>query len=75
MAAVALVAVQILLAVAALYGAGMWLFLVARSLGGALAGRSIEDLDRQERYTFHLGLCAIVASGFLGVILALSGAS
>lgn len=54
----------ILLAVAAIYSAGLWLYLVFQSVRGRIAPDSTLEL-----HTFHLGLCAILAAGFLGLIL------
>jgi amino acid permease len=59
--------VKILLAAAALYGGVMWLFVAWVSFRTKSA--TPEQNDRIERYTFHLGLCCIVALGFLGLLL------
>lgn len=61
--------IEIALAVAALYCGGMWLFqafVFYRS-------RKAFALDpnasaRMENHTFHLGLCFILALGFLGLV-------
>lgn len=52
-----------LLAVAALYSGIEWLRLSVIQIRGRAA-----DPDAVERYTFHLGLCFIIAVGFLGLI-------
>lgn len=51
---------QVTLSLAAFYCAVMWLFLVARSIA------THEDYEIE---TFHLGLCGILALGFLGLLL------
>lgn len=69
-----MILIQILLALSALYCGGMWLFLAIR----AWPRREVFRYDtaaRQElqSHTFHLGLCFILAAGFLGLILAIGG--
>lgn len=67
----------IALGVIALYCLGMWLFLAVGTyrLLAALrkAGLPLDNhrtrLDAIARNTFHLGLCGILALGFLGLIL------
>lgn len=51
--------IEILLRLAAVYCGGMWLFLAYHAM------RTGEDVETQ---TFHLGLCFILAVGFLGMI-------
>lgn len=51
--------IKIALVVVALYCAGMWLF---------LAAYSIKTKQSLETETFHLGLCLILALGFLGLL-------
>lgn len=51
--------IEILLALAALYCGGAWLFLTFRSF------RFNENWELE---TFHLGLCFILALGFLGLM-------
>jgi hypothetical protein len=53
----------IALALAAIYSAGMYLHVYAQALRGRV------DLMIAELNTFHLGLCFILATGFLGLIL------
>lgn len=53
------------LALTALYCGGMW---------GFLAFLTFRDGTNYERETFHLGLCFILAIGFLGLILRAGGA-
>jgi hypothetical protein len=48
--------IHVLLIVIAVYCAGMWL---------ALAARSVRTGENLETETFHLGLCLILALGFL----------
>lgn len=59
-----MILIIILLAVSAIYGAGLWLFLCIQAIRGR-----IEANAQLELHTFHLGLCAILAAGFLGLIL------
>lgn len=64
----------ILLVVIALYAFGMWGFLAYRAFliqraSSLTLHEKLSLLDRSERYTFHLGLCGIIALGFLGLIL------
>lgn len=64
--------IQILLVLAALYCGGMWLWVA----GSALKNRATLDWgvwQAMELNTFHLGLCFILAAGFLGIILAIGG--
>ena len=69
----ALTIICILLGLAALYGGGMWvwMFIALTRLGR----ENVPERDRAaiELFTFHLGLCFIIALGFLGVILAIGG--
>lgn len=58
--------IAIALGLAALYCAGMWLLYGYHGLRGRLA---LTDGDQIERHTFHLGLCFILAAGFLGLLL------
>lgn len=58
----------ILLAVAAAYCGGMWLYCLMQFLRGR-----IQASEEIEQHTFHLGLCLILASGFLGLILSNGG--
>ena len=59
-----------LLAVAAAYSGGMWLFTAVQSFRAREAYETRPDLaDRIELYTFHLGLCFILALGFIGLIV------
>jgi hypothetical protein len=51
---------EIACAVAALYSGGMWLYLARHSL------KRGADVEVQ---TFHLGLCLILALGFLGLMV------
>lgn len=59
--------IKIPLALAAIYCGGMWLWLVAISFKHR-ASAPTEYGDTIERYTFHLGLCFILAAGFLGLM-------
>ena len=52
--------IQIALVVAALWCGGMWLFLARHGLKTGV------DVETE---TFHLGLCFVLALGFLGLIL------
>lgn len=52
--------IKIMLALSAIYCAGMYSFLAI------LTFRNREDYENE---TFHLGLCFILAIGFLGLIL------
>lgn len=58
----------ILLNLIALYTGGMWLY-----LGFQTTRRGIvlerDEAWNYERHTFHLGLCCILALGFLGLIV------
>lgn len=58
-----------LLTLVALYCGGMWLW---RSYN-ALTEADPAVLTWIEKHTFHLGLCFILAIGFLGLILAIQG--
>lgn len=61
--------IEILLALAACYCGGMYLFLAVTSFRYRAGYKVRPELaDQIERYTFHLGLCFILALGFLGVI-------
>lgn len=51
--------VEAILAIAAIYCAGMY---------ALLAYRTLKLGENWERETFHLGLCFILAVGFLGII-------
>lgn len=67
-----MILIKILLIVAMLYGYGMWAytFILMRRRKTITA-----DLRREVTlYTFHLGICAIASTGFLGLILAFQGA-
>jgi hypothetical protein len=69
-----LVLIKIALGLSAIYGFGMWLYLfLILSVTGQR--RLLSDADRAEvgTFTFHLGICAIVAAGFLGIILVNGG--
>ena len=55
------------LALTAVYCGGMWLFLAYR--GWQLRDTRTQVADGIELVTFHLGLCFILAAGFLGLIL------
>jgi hypothetical protein len=60
--------IKMILIVTAAYSGGMWLWLC----GLSLTNRSRYTMDDHmliERQTFHLGLCMILALGFLGLIL------
>jgi hypothetical protein len=62
-----------LLALTALYGYGMWTWVFVLL---SIRGRSkLPEADRAgiELYTFHLGICATTAIGFLGLIFAMEG--
>ena len=57
--------IEVLLGLSALYCGGSWLryvFLSLRKIYGD------DWQDRMERYTFHLGLCFLLAIGFLGLM-------
>ena len=56
--------IPILLALVALYCGGMWLFVFAQSLRGGLH----ISPEMAEEHSFHLGLCFILAIGFLGLL-------
>lgn len=60
--------IKLALIFAAAYCGGMWLYtaFVWRRAGNVLTTR--EARQDVERYTFHLGLCFIIAIGFLGVM-------
>ena len=65
-----MVIIEIALALTALYCGGMWLYLSAQSIRHWDAYKaSPEASDRLELYTFHLGLCFILAAGFLALIM------
>lgn len=59
--------VEAILSVVALYCGGMWLVCLAQVLKH---GAALSDFDRGEieQHSFHLGLCFILALGFLGLI-------
>lgn len=59
--------IKTLLALTAIYCGGTWLWLSTGALRDRL-GLTFERQDAIERYTFHLGLCFILAVGFLGLI-------
>lgn len=59
--------IKLPLALAAIYCGGMWLWLVGVSLKHRSADAP-EYHETIERYTFHLGLCFILATGFLGLM-------
>lgn len=59
--------IETALALVAIYSGGMWLFLAYRGLKHGYDDPKIAD--DVERYTFHLGLCFILAAGFLGLML------
>lgn len=62
--------IQIALALTAIYCGGMWLYLAAYGLlHRDIYRHNVEASDRMERFTFHLGLCFILAAGFLALIL------
>jgi hypothetical protein len=63
----------LILAVAAVYSGGAWLFLGYRNARGVFDLSISANADRFELFTFHLGLCCIVATGFLALILVLHG--
>lgn len=52
--------IEIGLAIAAAYSAVAWLFLAVKSF------RTRVDYETE---TFHLGLCFVLAAGFLGLLL------
>jgi len=52
--------IEILLALSAVYCAGMWLYLAVQSLKTRI---------NYETETFHLGLCCVISAGFLGLLL------
>jgi hydrogenase/urease accessory protein HupE len=60
--------IKLLLALTALYCAGMWLLYAFAMLRGYRAGAEI-DTELVENDTFHLGLCFILAIGALGILL------
>ena len=65
--------IELALGISALYGFGAWVFMfvILRITGS----KPLTESDRQavELYTFHLGICAIAAAGFLGLILVYGG--
>lgn len=68
-----LLVLQIALALAALYCFGTWIytFILVRSRKAQL---NAGDRAQIELFTFHLGICGIIAAGLLGLILVLQGA-
>lgn len=60
-----MLAIKIMLGLTALYCGGMWGLCFARFIGGKYR---LDDHEAVERHTFHLGLCFILAIGFLGLI-------
>jgi hypothetical protein len=60
--------VIIVLAVAAIYCGGFWLYMAVANAVGRFNRFDDAQRDRLELYTFHLGLCCIIACGFLGLI-------
>lgn len=62
--------IQALLAIAAIYSGGMWLYMAFASYRGRAALKTDESLRHEvQAHTFHLGLCCIVAAGFLGLMV------
>jgi hypothetical protein len=59
--------IEILLGLSALYSGGAYLWVYAAALRNR-ASLTPETADAIERSTFHLGLCFILALGFLGLI-------
>ena len=65
-----LTVIQIGLALAATYCTVMWLYMLVASFRGRQAIRYDESLRREvQLHTFHLGLCGVVAAGFLGLLV------
>jgi hypothetical protein len=66
--------IEILLGVAAFYSGGMYalyFFSMVRHYRAYQAEPAVAD--QMERYTFHLGICFILALGFLGILLRMGG--
>lgn len=62
--------IKIALIVSAAYAGGTWLAQLVGFLRNLDAYRASPDAaGRLEAHTFHLGLCFILAIGFLGLIL------
>lgn len=64
--------ISIVLAVAALYSGVTWLAIFVKIMrpGASAAIKADPDLRAEiQASTFHLGLCCIIAAGFLGLIL------
>jgi hypothetical protein len=60
---------EIALVVSAIYCGGAYLFCAVQSWRYREGYKIKPELaDQMERYTFHLGLCFILAVGFLGII-------
>lgn len=63
-----LILIELALILAAIYSGGMYVFVYAKALrkGGEMLW---EEYVHVERNTFHLGLCFILAVGFLGLLV------
>lgn len=68
-----LTVINIVLGLVAVYSGGAWLYMAVLNAMGRFGRVDDTQRDRIERYTFHLGLCCIVASGFLGLIKVMGG--
>lgn len=62
--------IAVILALVVIYCFGMWIFAAVQHYRHSFTDAAEEII---ERYTFHLGLCGIIAIGFLGLILVLKG--
>jgi hypothetical protein len=63
-----MVLIKIMLAVSALYCAGMyaWVYVYGIRKGRSLTAAQMASIEAN---TFHLGICFILAIGFLGLLL------
>ena len=58
--------IMVMLTVIAAYCFGMWLRLAYHGMTQNLLTTELESIEQQ---TFHLGLCGVLALGFVGLML------
>lgn len=65
-----MIIIQALLAIAAIYSGGSWAMMFVSAYRGRATLKSDESLRHEvQMHSFHLGLCCIVAAGFLGLLV------
>jgi hypothetical protein len=65
-----MILITLMLTIAAAYTGGSWLWMAYQAYAGRASLRNDESLRREvQDFTYHLGVCFILAVGFLGLLV------